>query len=100
MTSRISDGVVPWPDDVADAYVRAGYWEGRSLGEHIWQWADQTPNAIALVDGSTRLSYAELIERADAAASRLAGLGVRPGERMLVQLPNNWQFVVLTLACL
>jgi 2,3-dihydroxybenzoate-AMP ligase len=100
MISHISEGTVPWPEDVAASYVRAGYWDGRSLGEHLWQQADRTPTHIAVVDGQVRLSYAELIDRAYAAAGRLSRLGIRSGDRMLVQLPNRWEFVVLLLACL
>src|SRR5439155_1251497 len=39
---------------------------------------------------------------ADRAAlgARLGRLGLRPGMRIVVQLPNCWPFVVLTLACL
>jgi 2,3-dihydroxybenzoate-AMP ligase len=100
MVSPVSEGVVRWPDDVAAEYVAAGYWEERSLGSHLWEQADRTPDATALVDGDLRLSYAELVDRADAAASRLAALGLEPGNRVLVQLVNGWEFVVLTLACL
>jgi len=100
MVSPISEGVVPWPDDLAASYVEAGYWENRALGSHLWQQADLTPDEVALVDGDTRITYAELIDRADAAASRLVGLGLTTGDRVVVQLANGWEFVVLTLACL
>jgi salicylate---CoA ligase len=100
MVSPIADGVVPWPEEDAARYVAAGYWEGRSLPFHLWQQADRTPDRVALVDGDLRLTYAELIGRADAAASRLADLGLNADDRIIVQLPNGWEFVVLTLACL
>jgi len=100
MVSPVSDGVVPWPADVAAQYVAAGYWENRALGSHLWEQADRTPDITALVDGDLRLSYAELVDRADAGATRLAALGLEPGHRVLVQLVNGWEFVVLTLACL
>ncbi|MFI5625870.1 (2,3-dihydroxybenzoyl)adenylate synthase [Nocardioides sp. NPDC051685] len=100
MVTPISEGVVRWPDEVAAHYVHEGYWENRSFGEQIWEQADRTPDATALVDGAVRMTYAELVGRADAAAVRLADLGLEPGHRILVQLPNGWEFVVLTLACL
>lgn len=100
MVSPIADGVVPWPAEDAARYVAAGYWEGRSLPFHIWQQADRTPDKVALVDGEVRLTYAELIGRADGAAARLQELGLRADDRIVVQLPNGWEFVVLTLACL
>jgi 2,3-dihydroxybenzoate-AMP ligase len=100
MVTPIAAGVVPWPAEYAARYVAAGYWEGRSLPHHIWQQADRIPDKVALVDGDLRLTYAELVERADTAASRLIELGLRADDRIVVQLPNGWEFLVLTLACL
>src|SRR6266508_2011456 len=100
MASPIAEGVVPWPDDAVARYVAAGYWEGNSLGWQLWKQADRTPDQTAVVDGDVALTYGELIARADAAATGLANLGMRPGDRIVVQLPNGWEFIVLTLACL
>jgi 2,3-dihydroxybenzoate-AMP ligase len=100
MTSTpTSQGVVPWPAEFAEAYRRAGYWEDRTLGEHILATADRHPQKVALVSGDVRMTYAELIDRMDAGAERLLALGLRPDDRVLVQLPNDWPFVVFTLAC-
>jgi 2,3-dihydroxybenzoate-AMP ligase len=97
----IAEGVVPWPDDLADAYARHGWWRGQALGAELLAAADSRRDALALVDGDVRLTYGALAERADALASRLADdLGVAREDRIVVQLPNCWQFVVLTLACL
>jgi len=100
MPAPISAGTVPWPKEFVDAYVAKGYWLGRALGSLLYDVADQRPADIALVDGPTRLSYRELLTRADATASRLAALGFVRGDRIVVQLPNCAEFVVLTLACL
>ncbi|MFH5823704.1 (2,3-dihydroxybenzoyl)adenylate synthase [Georgenia sp. AZ-5] len=100
MVRPIAEGLVPWPAELAERYTAAGYWEGRSLGHHLWAGADLHPDDVAVVDGDTRLTYADLTARADAAASRLRELGVSAGDRIVVQLPNGWEFVVLTLACL
>jgi len=100
MATPIADGTVPWPEAAAARYVAAGYWAGRPLGDLLRQAADRTPDAVALVDGAVRLTYAQLADRADAAAGRLSGLGLRGGDRIVVQLPNGWEFVVLTWACL
>ncbi|MQA16338.1 MAG: AMP-binding protein [Pseudonocardiaceae bacterium] len=98
MPRPISDGTVPWPEEFVTRYVERGYWQGRPLGALLREVGD--PDAIALVDGDLRLTYAELRARADGAAGRLAALGLRGGDRILVQLPNIWEFVVLTLGCL
>lgn len=100
MAARIADGTVPWPAEFARRYVAAGHWVGRPLGELLREAADRTPHAPALVDGEVRFDHAELADRADAAAARLRELGLVAGDRIVVQLPNGWEFVVLTLGCL
>lgn len=93
-------GVVAWPQEFAADYVAKGYWRGRPFGDWMWQWADRHGDRVALVDGDLRISYQDLAGRMDAAAERLAGLGLRGGDNLLVQLPNGTEFIVLTLACM
>ncbi|RKS78751.1 2,3-dihydroxybenzoate-AMP ligase [Actinomadura pelletieri DSM 43383] len=100
MTTPISEGTVPWPEADAERFVAAGYWAGRPLGDLLRAAADRTPTAVALVDGPLRLTFADLADRADAAAGRLLDLGLAPGDRIVLQLPNGWEFAVLTWACL
>jgi 2,3-dihydroxybenzoate-AMP ligase len=92
-------GVVPWPEEFAREYRERGYWKDRTLGEYILDAADRSPEKVALVCGDVRLTYAELVDRMDAAAVRLLENGFSADDRILVQLPNDWHFVVLTLAC-
>jgi 2,3-dihydroxybenzoate-AMP ligase len=100
MPSPIGEHTVPWPDEYARAYREAGYWAGRPLGELLADRASAHADGCALVDGELRLTHSQLWERAMAAAARLAELGLAEGDRIVVQLPNGWEFVVLTLACL
>jgi 2,3-dihydroxybenzoate-AMP ligase len=92
-------GTVPWPPEFAERYAAAGYWHGRPLGAHLWAWADAHGDRTAVVDGDTRLSYRQLAERSDALAANLKALGLRPGDNILVQLPNSWEFVAVFFAC-
>jgi 2,3-dihydroxybenzoate-AMP ligase len=96
----VAEGTVPWPDELAAEYTARGWWRGQPLGAELWAVADRRRDAVAVVDGAVRLTYGDLVARSDAAASRLADLGLARGDRIVVQLPNCWQFVVLTLACL
>ncbi|WP_030434160.1 (2,3-dihydroxybenzoyl)adenylate synthase [Actinoplanes subtropicus] len=100
MATPISDGIVPWPGPEVARYVAAGYWAGQPLGDLLRAAADRTPEALALVDGGLRFTYADLLDRIDAAAGRLLDLGLSGGDRIVVQLANGWEFVVLTGACL
>jgi 2,3-dihydroxybenzoate-AMP ligase len=94
------EGTVPWPDEIAASYRAKGYWQDRTLGDLLWEIADTRPDRVAIVDGDTRLTYAQMTDRADAGAARLRDIGLASDDRILVQLPNGWEFVVLTLACL
>jgi 2,3-dihydroxybenzoate-AMP ligase len=100
MVTPIAEGAVAWPEEFARRYVEAGYWAGRPLGAEFCAAVDRSPDAVALVDGEVRIGYRELLARADAAAGGMAELGIRAGDRIVVQLANGWPFVVLTLACL
>jgi 2,3-dihydroxybenzoate-AMP ligase len=102
MPTPIRDHTVPWPDEVARDYVAKGYWAGVPLGHLLREVADRRPEAPALIDAhiGLRLTHAELADRADAAAARLLERGLNRGDRIVVQLGNGWEFVVLTLACL
>lgn len=99
MSDPTSTGTVPWPEDFAELYRARGYWEDTAIGDVVRKVADQHPEDVAVVDRDVRLTYRELVDRADATAVRLRDLGLEPDDRILVQLPNGWEFIVLTLAC-
>jgi acyl-CoA synthetase (AMP-forming)/AMP-acid ligase II len=44
----------------------------------------------AVVDGDLRLSYEQFFDRCDRWSSALAGLGVRPGDRVATIAPTPW----------
>jgi 2,3-dihydroxybenzoate-AMP ligase len=95
----MSADLVPWPPEYAARYRAAGLWRDRPLGHWMWQWAEGYGDRAALVDGDRRFTYLELATRADALAEALSAQGLARGDRVLIQLPNTWEFVVLVLAC-
>ncbi|MEU3255172.1 long-chain fatty acid--CoA ligase [Streptomyces sp. NPDC006997] len=54
--------------------------------------ARRRPDRTALVEGDLRLTFAEVWQRARAQAGALAGLGVRPGDRVALMAPNTAEF--------
>lgn len=92
----VLDGFVPFPGDRAAAYRAAGYWAGRSLDTILTDAAQRWPDRMAVLDaeGDTGFSYADLDDQANRAAAGLRGLGIAPGDRVLLQLPNSCQFAV------
>ncbi|MFD7432353.1 amino acid adenylation domain-containing protein [Streptomyces sp. NPDC059818] len=72
----------------------------RLVPDLIADRAAEHPDATALVCGSLRLSYAELLGRADALAARLRAAGVRPGFRVGLLLPRSADQGIAALAVL
>ena len=65
-----------------------------TLGELLTRAAHRRPEAVAVVDGTRRLSYAELDARRAAAARGFARLGVGKRDRVLIALRNRLEHVV------
>ncbi|MFK0174499.1 amino acid adenylation domain-containing protein [Streptomyces xanthochromogenes] len=60
--------------------------------------AEHTPNALAVADGDTTLTYAQLVSRARRLASYLHDQGVRPGDPVALLMPRSAGTVVAQLA--
>lgn len=88
------DGFVPFPSVRADEYRRAGYWTGNTVESLLRVSAARRPCHPAVIDEHRALSYRELDEAADNAAHAFLRLGIAPGDRVLLQLPNRASFAV------
>ncbi|MFA5581343.1 MAG: AMP-binding protein [Paracoccaceae bacterium] len=77
-----------WPEDFAARYRAKGYWRGETFADILRARAAEHPARLAVVGGDTRLSYGDLLTQAEAAAAGFAALGLKPGDRVIVQLPN------------
>ena len=53
---------------------------------------------LALVTPERSLTFGELRAEVRQAAAAIAGLGVRPGDRVAIWSPNTWHWVVACLA--
>ncbi|KAA0083479.1 (2,3-dihydroxybenzoyl)adenylate synthase [Mycolicibacterium sp. P9-64] len=87
-------GFVPFPDERAAAYRAAGYWTSQPLDSVLRRAARDWPEKLAVADARDALSYADLDRLADRTAAGFAALGITPGERVLLQLPNSTRFAV------
>ncbi|WP_106476162.1 (2,3-dihydroxybenzoyl)adenylate synthase [Phytohalomonas tamaricis] len=97
-TEDLSRYCPDWPAAFEQRYRAAGYWRGETFGAMLRERAERLGEHIAIVDGDTRLSYADLDHRADRLAAGLHRLGISKGERVVVQLPNRHEFIVTCFA--
>ncbi len=76
-------------------FRQIGAWLGGSPSQLLERTVAHAPSRVAVTDGVRRLEYAELKEQAYALARTLHSLGVRRGDRVLMQLPN-WAEAAVT----
>jgi 2,3-dihydroxybenzoate-AMP ligase len=91
-------GVVPFPPEFAARYRARGYWEDRTIAA-VWEgYCRRYGDRVAVIDGDASVTYSEIDARATNLALNLWELGIKPLDRLVVQLPNRIQFAYLYLA--
>jgi 2,3-dihydroxybenzoate-AMP ligase len=92
------EGVVRFPPDLAARYRAKGYWEDRSLRDVFAEIFARYAERPAIIDRDRQVTYAQV----DACATRLAlnllDEGLKPLDRVVMQLPNVIEFVYLYFA--
>lgn len=86
-------GCVPWPPDYARRYRERGYWEGRSIPAVLDASVERRPAKIALVHGAERITYGQLGERVHRLAAQFVRSGLKPLDRVVLQLHNAPEFL-------
>lgn len=83
-----------------------GQWLNRTLLDYFDNHVAKTPTKIAITgyrtdrDKPIRLTFAELASTVDTIAANLMSLGVERQDVVSFQLPNWWEFVATSLACM
>ncbi|MBI5252145.1 MAG: AMP-binding protein [Desulfomonile tiedjei] len=86
------EGCQPFRTEDSMLYVSRRWWTGLTYRDLVDKAADKYPERTAVVDHATRLTYLQLRETADRLAIALLDLGIKPQQRVLVQLPNWHEF--------
>jgi len=91
-------GCTPWPDEDAARWRRLGLWEDITLWQMLEQTAQRLPDKVALVHDERRIGYRELLAGSERLARRLAATGLRPLDRVVMQIHNVPEFVLTFFA--
>lgn len=75
-------------DDMADSIVEAA-------AEH----AGRTPDKLCVADGVRALTYAEVWDRVKKAAWQLKKMGIKKGDRVMVECTQDAGFLICDLSC-
>ena len=92
------DGVVRFPPEFAARYRAKGYWEDRSLRDVFADVFAKYADRVAIIDGEKSVTYAQLNERSERLALNLLDEGLKPIDRVVMQLPNVVEFAYLYFA--
>jgi 2,3-dihydroxybenzoate-AMP ligase len=92
------DGVVPFPPEFARRYRERGYWADRSLAQELAVVFRKFADRVAVVDRDREYTYGDVDRMSDRLALNLLALGLKPLDRIVVQLPNVVEFVLTYVA--
>jgi 2,3-dihydroxybenzoate-AMP ligase len=89
------EGVVGFPPEFARRYRERGYWADKSLAQEFKCVFQRYGDRVALIDRERSITYSELDRLSSNLALNLLDLGLSPLDRVVVQLPNVAEFVIL-----
>ena len=69
------------------------------LGLSFLASVDRDPNALAIADGDTRMTYAQWYRRISALVSGFDAIGLAAGDHLVTALQNRWEAATLHWAC-
>jgi 2,3-dihydroxybenzoate---[aryl-carrier protein] ligase len=94
----VLDGVVRFPPEFASRYRAKGYWEDRPLRDVFADVFVKYADRVAIIDREQFITYAQLDERSGRLALNLLDEGLKPLDRVVMQLPNVVEFAYLYFA--
>ena len=92
------EGVVRYPDSFVKKYRAKGYWVDKTLGEEFDESARKHGDRVALACKGEQVTYRDLSQRVNRLALHFIDLGLKTYDRMILQLPNELEFVYTFLA--
>ncbi|MEL7567840.1 MAG: AMP-binding protein [Dehalobacterium sp.] len=89
---------IPYRPELAKLYKKRGYWTENTFTDEFDRMARRFWNKEALVGGDQRYTYGELKIKSDRLAMHFLHMGLKKEDRVVIQLPNIPEFLVIYLA--
>lgn len=93
------EGVPAYSAEDINKYRRLHLWWDITLGEAFDRIARIYPHKIVLADDSRRITYADMAELINRIALGFLEIGLRPGNAVVMQVPNVLEFCAIYQAC-
>jgi 2,3-dihydroxybenzoate-AMP ligase len=87
------EGFTPYAKEDAEKYNRMRWWLGMTWGDVFDKATDLYPNKIGLVDDVGRWTYREVRTAVDRLAISFMKLGIKPKDRVFIQIPNWHEYI-------
>ena len=91
---HLLEGFTSYREEDVDRYYSKGWWADQTFGDVLDHAAEMYPDKLAVVDKAHRLTYTQLKDLANKFAIALMDLPLAPAERVLLQLPNWYEFAI------
>lgn len=75
-------------------------WSKKTIGDHIREWSETYKDKLAVIDNLREITFQELYKRSCEIASGLLEIGIRPGDSIVLQIPNSVTFVEVFFGCI
>ncbi len=92
------EGVVKFPPEFAQRYRDKGYWEDRTIAHQFADIFKKYAAKTAIVSAGRTWTYKALDEDSTRLALNLVDLGLKPLNRVVLQLPNVAEFAIIYFA--
>jgi len=92
------EGFTPYAKEDVEKYTKMRWWLGLTWGDMFNKHVDIYPDRIGLVDATGRWTNSEIRQAVDKLAVSFIRLGIKPKDRVFLQLPNWHEFVFAWLA--
>ena len=89
----LKDGV-RYPAGYADQWIEAGLWTDERPQLWLRRWAEETPDAPALIGPRGVIDYRDFHERALSCANGFLAADIRMGDTVGLQLPNGPEILI------
>ena len=86
-------GFVPYPESFVKRYKGKGYWIDKTIGEEFDDFVRKYHDRVALACEDQHITYREMGEKVNRLALHFADMGLKTYDRMILQLPNELEFV-------
>ena len=92
----MSEVKTPWKDYVGDVPMHLDYFQG-SMFDAVARIAEEYPNNIAFDFMGRSTTYRKMVQEIEKCARSLKTLGVRPGDKITIAMPNCPQAIYMFL---